>query len=428
MESELLKMMFTPEHLQAAIDKARDKKIEQTVIEQMGDWRYLLSLKQVIKEDKYNVFPPHIGKVEKDTPGEFREVYINEPRDRIILTLINDCLCELMSDMIHPACRSYQKGMSSQSTVQEISNLISGFSIDEHIHIGFKSDFSKYFDTVKIEVIDGVFDEFERRLGFEKNTEPVINMLRRYYHQDLYFDLDGNLQSKYQSLKQGCAVASILANVCLYDLDEYMSSHYEIYYRYSDDCICLDKNPENIIDDMNAHIAKYGMVLNPKKVQALYSDEWFKFLGFDLKGSMITLSPTRIKKFKSEIDKRTIFRDKRKIRTMVRDINRYLFVGDYCWASSCLGTVNVEKDLQELNKYVLDAIVANQTGKKRIGGLGANLQFKDSLVARGKGRNVRANRDKRIQIDGWIGLNCMAKAYKTHKGVYESLVRDCMSL
>ena len=140
-------------------------------------------------------------------------MYVNEALDRILLTLINDCLCELFSDMIHKSCKSYRKGTSTQNVVLEVSQKI--VNLHKQGVIGYKSDFSKYFDNVNIEVIDNVFDTLEKRLGFNKGTEPVINLLRRYYHQDLYFDIQGNLQSRYQGLKQGCAVASFLANVCL---------------------------------------------------------------------------------------------------------------------------------------------------------------------------------------------------------------------
>ena len=48
----------------------------------------------------------------------------------------------------------------------------------------------------------------------------IIAILRKYYHTDLCFDPDGNLIKHYQSLKQGCAVASWLADVQNVELQE----------------------------------------------------------------------------------------------------------------------------------------------------------------------------------------------------------------
>ena len=76
--------------------------------------------------------------------------------------------------------------------------------------------------------IDEAFDKVEAKHGHS----VVIDVLRKYYHNDLYFDEDNKLQRKFQSLKQGCAVASWLADVLLYDLDAELTALGEFYTRY----------------------------------------------------------------------------------------------------------------------------------------------------------------------------------------------------
>lgn len=322
-ESLLLKSMFETQRWEEMLKTATEKKIDSQTIKELCYPENRKKLYSLIAEDKYNVFPPHIARIPKDNGKyveeidkngniirvpEYREVYVNEARDRIVLALINDCLSELFADMIHPQCRSYQKGTGTQAVVKEISAKVKKLHDSGAYRIGVKSDFSKYFDNVKIEVIDAVFNKVEYELGFKPGTEPVINLLRRYYHQDIYFEIDGSVQHKYQGLKQGCAVASWLANVVLYELDEYMTKHYNSYYRYSDDCIILRKGlkEKEVVSTMNSIIAKYGISLNPDKVEALTSNKWFKFLGFNLKNDMITLSASRVKKLRKAIDERSI--------------------------------------------------------------------------------------------------------------------------
>lgn len=432
--SKLLVMMFEFDRWQDLLDNATEKGIDLKTIKELCYPENRKALFQIIWEDKYNIFPPHIAKIPKDTPGEFREVYVNEARDRIVLTLINDCLCEMFGDMIHQRCVSYQKGIGTQMVVKQISNEIVKLSKIKN-QIGYKSDFSKYFDTVKIEAIDNVFDEWEKRLGFEKNTEPVINLLRRYYHQDIYFDEKENVCEKYQALKQGCAVASILANVVLYELDEYMSKKYKIYYRYSDDVVCIDKDTSHVIEDMNRICSKYGVTLNPKKVEPLYSDKWFKFLGFNIKGGMITLSKNRVKKFQKEIERLTIDKveqGKRINETQAKNaVVRYLYEGEFCWATSCLGTINVERDLLELTKFVNDCIRVCEVwavdGKKKtkIGGLGSANNLDDRTILRGKGKNVKYIREHTSKyIDNYVTLGCLSKNMKISKVVFEATVRN----
>lgn len=421
--SKLLVMMFEFDRWQDLLDNATEKGIDLKTIKELCYPENRRALFQIIWEDKYNIFPPHIAKIPKDTPGEFREVYVNEARDRIVLTLINDCLCELFADMIHPRCVSYQKGIGTQMVVKRVSDEIVKLNKIKN-QIGYKSDFSKYFDTVNIEAIDKVFDEWEKRLGFEKNTEPVINLLRRYYYQDIYFDEKGTVCSKYQALKQGCAVASVLANVVLYELDEFMSKKYKIYYRYSDDVVCIDRDTSHVIEDMNRICSKYGVRLNPKKVEPLYADKWFRFLGFNIKGNMITLSKNRVKKFQKEIEARSINRKKVTGRQARQAIIKYLYDGEYCWASSCLGTINVKKDIDELNKFIMDCIRACDTGKKKVGGLGSVNNLSDRTILRGKGRNVKANRERTGYIENYLSMGCLSKNMKISKVVFEATVRN----
>ena len=425
--SRLLTMMFETERWQDLLDTATEKEISLKVIEELCYPNERKKLYTIIVNDEYNIFPPHIQRIPKDKPGEFREVYINEARDRIVLSLINDCLSELFGDMIHSQCRSYQKGTGTQMVVKEISHKICEINPRTDC-IGVKADYSKYFDNVKIEVIDSIFDEWERRLGFDKNTEPVINMLRRYYHQDLYFDVDGSLKRRYQGLKQGCAVASILANVCLYKVDEYMSNKYKVYYRYSDDSVIIDEDTGNVVSEMNELIEPYGISLNPKKVEKLYKNKWFKFLGFNIKGSQITLSSSRVKKFQKEIEKRSIDKKKKNKkftgRQAKRNIIKFLYEGKYNWASSCLGTINVEPDVQELNKFIMDCIRACDTGKLKIGGLGSVNNLPDRTILRGKGRNVKANRDKTGHIENYLSMECLQNGLKICKPVFETQVRN----
>lgn len=424
MTNRLLEAMASPEKWSALIKKAEVKGLSRPLIQSLISSDERLKILDMISNDDYSIFPPKVAQIPKGN-GEFRSVYVNSDRDRIVLTLINDCLCDLFKDMIHPCCRSYQKGLSTQKTVREVSEKICSVDFDGIRQIGYKSDFSKYFDSVKIEAIDHVFDQIEDRLGYDRGTEPVMNLLRRYYHQDYYFDQDDQLHEKYQSLKQGCAVASFLANVILYDLDVFMSNKYEIYYRYSDDCIVLDPNTDEFIDDMNRICSQYGVILNPKKVKPLYKDEWFDFLGFMIKGSQITLTKKRVKKFQEEIEKRSIKRKKCSEKQALRSIYRYLYEGDHCWASTCYATMNVKKDMEEMDHFILDAIRACGTGKKKIGGLGTVTDKDDYTIVRGKGRNVRANKQKsEKEVKGYLPISCLADSMKMSYKLFETVLRS----
>jgi hypothetical protein len=87
--------------------------------------------------------------------------------------------------------------------------------------------------------------------------------------------------------------------------------------------------------------------------------------------------------------------------------------------------VNVRQDIDTLNAFVMDCLRAVYTGKTKIGGLGYDKQGKVGCIARGRGRNVSANRRKTGDtIDGYISLGCMQDALRTSRAAYNTLVRS----
>lgn len=418
MSDKILKMFFEIDRWTEAIEKGVCKDIRKDQLILLTDEKIRLQIADAMLKGKYEISPPHTAQIPKEG-GEFRTVYVNEPIDRIILSIANDLLFELMPEMTHKSCKSYQKGIGCGKIVKEVSQKIVDSTTNGFL--GWKSDLNKYFDSVPLRYVDEMFDKVENKHGHS----VLIDVLRKYYHCDLYFDESNCLQSKYQSLKQGCAVASWLADVLLYDLDEELSRMNGYYVRYSDDMLFIGEDYEKAMDVLIQRLDDKSMKLNPKKVEYLSSDNWFKFLGFSIKGEMISLSSSRIKTFQKEIERRTIRKSKISPSKAINSVNRYLYKGDgeFSWATQILPVCNVSKDIDELNKFVMDCLRAVSTGKHKIGGLGYVKTKSDGCIVRGLGRNVKANR---IKTDGniadYLTIGCMRNALLTSRAVYNTLV------
>ena len=418
MEDVILKKFFEFDRWVKAIDKGVGKDIRKDQLIKLTSEEYRIAMYKAMVGGAYVISPPHTAQIPKDN-GEFRTVYVNEPIDRIVLSIANDLLFELMPGMLHPACKSYQTGIGCGKIVKEVSGIM--VSANSKEKLGWKADLSKYFDSVPIKYIDKVFDMVEKKHG----KSALIDVLRKYYHCDLYFDEKNNLCSKYQSLKQGCAVASWLADVLLYHIDEELSQLDGYYVRYSDDMLYLGKDYKKAMNILRDRLGEMEMQLNPKKVEYLSVNEWFKFLGFSIKGKDISLSSTRIKKFQKEIESRTVKNRKTTPKKALNSVNHYLYKGngEHSWATQILPVCNVKKDIDELNKFVMDCLRAIETGKRKVGGLGYVKAQKDGCIARGKGRNVKANRSKTpVMIEGYVTIGCMQKALLTSRAVYNTLV------
>lgn len=413
----ILQKFFEIERWTKAIEKGVVKDIRKDQLILLTSEETRIQMYRAMYNGTYEISPPHTAKIPKDN-GDFRTVYVNEPIDRIVLSIANDLLFELCPEMVHKQCKSYQTGIGCGKIVMEVSNTIVSANTSEIL--GWKADLSKYFDSVPIKYIDEAFDYVEKKYGYS----ALIHVLRKYYHCDLYFNEDNQLCSHYQSLKQGCAVASWLADVLLYKLDEELSSMSGYYVRYSDDMLYVGSDYQWAMERLECRLSEMEMQLNPSKVEYLSNSQWFKFLGFSIKGKDISLSSSRIKTFQKEIESRTIKKPNISLEKAVHSVNRYLYKGngEFSWASSILPVCNVKRDIDELNKFVMDCLRAVETGKRKVGGLGYVKYKPDGCVVRGRGKNVSANRTKTNKIAGYLTIGCMRNALLTSREVYNTLV------
>lgn len=419
MQDILLQKFFEAHRWEQALETGVDKHIDKGELRKLCTPEVRLAMYNAIISDNYEIAPPHQAAIPKDN-GDIRIVYVNENVDRIFLSIVNNLFFELFPEFVHKSCKSYQTGIGCGKIVQEVSRQVVHTNRRE---VGFKADLTKYFDSVPLRCIDEIFDRMEQKIGKSK----IIDIVRKYYHTDLCFDINGNLIEHYQSLKQGCSVASFLADAVLYKIDFILSSLPGYYVRYSDDLLVISDNWEQSFFTLRSMLTDLELTLNPKKVETVYKDRWVKFLGFNIKGNQITLSKTRVKSFQKEIEARTIKQRNISMARALNQVQSYLYKGDgkYSWATSVLPIINVQKDIDTLNNFVMDAIRACATGKKKIGGLGSVNDKEDYTILRGIGKNVTANKRKtETTIQNYYSIRCMQNAILTRRAVYDTLVRS----
>lgn len=415
----LLQEFFKKERWEQALETGVDKHIDKGELRKLTSPEIRLALYNAIINDNYEIAPPHQAQIPKDN-GDMRIVYVNENIDRIFLSIANNLFFDMFPEFIHKSCKSYQSGIGCGKIVQELSREMVKTT---GVEIGKKLDLSKYFDSVPLKYIDEIFDRMEVKVGKSK----IIEIVRKYYHTNLCFDVDGNLIEHYQSLKQGCSVASFLADAILFPIDYAVSKMDVEYVRYSDDILIVGNHWKEGFEVVSKMLSNMQMTLNPKKIETVYKDRWIKFLGFNIKGDKITLSKSRVKNFQKEIEARTIKQRNISMKRALNKVQSYLYKGDgkFSWATSVLPIINVQKDIDTLNTFIMDAIRACATNKKKIGGLGSVNDKEDYTILRGTGKNVTANKNKTDkEIEGLLSLGCMRNALLTNRAVFDTLVRQ----
>lgn len=420
----LEKMFLENDRWTEAIKKANDKGICKTQLQELCDPSVRAKLYLQIKNGEYHIEPPRTAQIPKDN-GEFRTVYICSDIDRIFLNLVNKLLFDLCPDMVHKSCKSYQHGIGCGKVVKEVVRTVLS---EPTVEVGYKTDLSKYFDTPRIELIDEVFDKVEQRVG----KSVIIDIVREFYHDNRFYT-DGVLHEEYKSIKQGTATSSFLADALLYDVDKEISEMNTYYVRYSDDCLILGNDWRRAFEVLSERLKSKGLGLNPNKVEVLRKDRFFKFLGFSIRGNKISISKGRLERFKKEIQKRTVkkYLFSQNYTAALNAVHRYLYKGEYSWASSVLPILNIEEDIDKMNAFVMDMLRAVKTGRynKKFG-----IGYEPDKKVKGQGLrpgvvtyhpigSAGTNRNEVETLEGYMSLGRMRKALLTSKEAYDTLVR-----
>ena len=360
-----LKWFFDKELLQKTVDACVQKGINLAEVRWFTKPENRVELAKQMAAGQYHIAPPHIIQIPKRDSAEMRKVYCNEPMDRFICAQIGRVYDRMFHGWIHPNCVSYQQGIGVGRIVREISDQI----------------------------------------------------VWEYLHDDTVIDENGEIQHVYKGIAQGFAVSPFLANYILKDVDEAISKLNVLYKRYSDDILILGPDFEKARDILYAKLADKGLTINPKKVTTIDADTAFTFLGFRIRGAEITFSADTVKRLKKTIRGYTRTRkgqplkDEAVLRRVIRQINRDLYVAylqndrEFGWAEYMFGTVNVEEDIAELDRYIKDHLRHVYTGRW----------------------NSRSNYHKvpndMLRRCGYVSMVHLFKLYKISKPLYRNEVR-----
>ena len=110
MTDKILQMFFDIARWEKAIEKGVGKDIRKDQLILLTDENTRIAIADAMRKGKYEISPPHTAQIPTEN-GEFRTVYVNEPIDRVILSIANDLLFDLMPEMVHGTCKSYQRGI-----------------------------------------------------------------------------------------------------------------------------------------------------------------------------------------------------------------------------------------------------------------------------------------------------------------------------
>lgn len=339
--------------------KAYNELIESGVIfeigEQLASGNYKFDIPQKIKINKLN------GLRKKD-------VYIFKFVDDFALKALNKILIEKYSNLISPACFSFQKGKGAKDAFRYI---LKDKKLNEKHCL--KLDIHNFFNSIN--TLD-FFESLPNEIAADSN-------ILIYLHQILdnkQSIFEGKMINEEKGLMAGSALAPFLSNIYLRQLDDYFVSKNITYCRYSDDLIIFDTKTE--INEHFAYIEQFltekGLIINRKKTQIFSPKEKWTFLGFSYQNSKIDISEASVDKLKLKIRRmsRRYFKHYRNSKFSYEQVLQYFikrlnrkFYGKstdnqtLCWAWWFFPLINQNQTLKQIDKYVQNRIRYSICGK-----------------------------------------------------------------
>lgn len=379
-EDKKMELLCDPAIWQDVLNRTRRKKGRAIDMESFGavaDTVGRAKLVQSIADGSFTLSPPKTLYVDKLTGvylsykeavhrafKEVRTLYApSQPLDGLVLGVTSAIYNRLYGDQIHPCCRSYRRGVGVKKIIHE--DLIPRLRRHER---GYKLDLSKYFDSVNRETLDATLMSIY-------SGSPLDTLVWRHFHDDRVY-VNGELEDRYMSIRQGNALGTLLANLALRDIDARISSMDVLYLRYADDILVLGPQADAALAEIRKMLATKGLTLNDKKTQVIDIRRPFTFLGCEIADGKVDMSQESYDRIKRKI--RLICRPHkyipkesreeqvkaiRKINWLLRD-GHYADPRNFGWERYFYSVIDNPTRVRMLDQYIREHIKGVYVGRQ----------------------------------------------------------------
>ena len=379
-EDEKMEMLCDPAIWQDVMNRVRRKKGRRIDMESFGavaDTVGRAALVQAIADGRFTLSPPKTLYLDKITGiylsykeavhREFKEVRTlyapSQPLDGLVLGVVSAIYNRLYGGMIHPSCRSYQRGIGVKRILH--GDLIPRLRRGDR---GWKVDLSKYFDSVNRETLDATLKSMD-------TGSPVDALVWKHFHDDRVY-VNGELEPRYMAIRQGNALGTLLANLALRDVDERLSAMDVLYLRYADDILVLGPDADKALDTLREMLAAKGLKLNEKKTTRIDSSHPFTFLGCEISNGTVDMSEESYHRIKLKIRRicrphKYIPKESREEQVKaIRKINWLLRDGHYAdqrnfgWERYFFSVIDNPTRVRRLDQYIREHIKGVYVGRQ----------------------------------------------------------------
>lgn len=310
-----------------------------------------------------NFDPQILRKVPKDTPGEYREVFLLTLRDKVVQKAMADALSPLLEKIYAPNLYSYRPS-GRFGTLAAAVGVLNYLKEHGHKVHAFKTDVSDYSDHMRHDLLR---EKFSKLMPKEKR---FLEWLESFLHQPKL--VRGALHSPIVGIPSGSPLTPLFNNLYLSDLDDAMFRRGEFYRRFGDDILLLSTDPERLEDavaKLRASLAEHGLPLSEDKTRLIGPGEAFDYLGYRFEKDAVLVASKTLAKYRdwirSELSKARYARyargtrdaRRRLLRKIVADLNTATERGIFQlpWIKT-FPLLSDDRDLRQMDLFIKDRI------------------------------------------------------------------------
>jgi len=297
--AHLLERILSKSNMQRAWKRVRANKgapgIDNMSIAEFPDFarEHWNAIRESLSDGSYKPLP--VKRVEIPKPsGGMRPLGIPTVTDRLIQQAISQVIVPIFDPGFSDASYGFRPGRSAHDAVYKVRDYIK-----EGFRIAVDMDLSKFFDTVKHDVL-------MHRVARKIKDKRVLKLIGKYLRAGVV--VNGRRQVTRKGVPQGGPLSPILANILLDDLDKELEKRGHRFVRYADDFLILLRSlragvrvSQSIERFLNRRLK---LKINDKKSRVAKTDD-MNFLGFTFKGTKIRWSDEAFHQFKWRIKRLT---------------------------------------------------------------------------------------------------------------------------
>ncbi len=316
-------------------------------------------------------FPlPRKMMISKLSTQKKRTVYVYPDRENMVLKMLTFMLLRKYDSLFASNLYSFRPHRSAKDAVRFLRKEVAGKNL-----YYYKADIHDYFNSIPVPALLPVLKDVTQ------DDPKLYTFLEKLLTEERVLD-GGKEITERKGIMAGTPLSSFYANLYLCDLDAHFEKAGITYARYSDDIIVFAAAPEE--SEANARfirsfLAEKGLEINPEKEYSGTTDDGWTFLGFEMRGDTVDISPVTLKKLKNKMrrkrdalhrwQKRNDAGGESAAKAFIRVFNRKLLESpegnELSWSYWFFSVINTDKSLREIDAYAQDCIRYLVSGSHR---------------------------------------------------------------